>query len=87
MDISEMISIKEKHKEGRHFSVPPFFARSALLSLDGFGGAVGSASAAINAGIGVDDVLGIALGNCLNGAVLGASAALDASVSDFVSHE
>ena len=43
-------------------------------------------NAAVHAGISVDHVLGIALGDSLNGAVLGAGAAADAGVGNFVSH-
>ena len=58
-----------------------------LLSHDGLGGAVGSAGAAIHAGISVDLVLSIALGDSLDGAVVSAGAAADASVGNLVSHD
>ena len=63
------------------------FYGCTLLGYDGLGGAVGSAGAAVHAGIGVDDVLGIALGNGLDGAVLSAGAAADAGVGDSMCHE
>ena len=59
---------------------------SCLLGHDGFRGAVGGASATVHAGIGVDHILGIALGNRLNGAVLSAGAAADAGIRNLVSH-
>ena len=55
--------------------------------LDSFGGALIGAGAAGNADISVDDVLAFALGNSLNGAVIGASTALDASIGNIVSHD
>lgn len=61
--------------------------RCTLLSDNGLGGAVGSAGAAVHAGIGVDDVLRLALGNGLHGAVLRAAAAADAGIGDLMSHE
>lgn len=63
------------------------FLRCTLLSDNGLGGAVGSAGAAVHAGIGVDDVLRLALGNGLHGAVLRAAAAADAGIGDLMSHE
>ena len=45
------------------------------------------AGAALDALVGIDDVLVLAFGDSLNGAVVGARAALDASVSDIVSHD
>ena len=58
-----------------------------LLLDDSFDGAVVAASAAANAGVGVDDVHLVTLGDSLNGAVVSASAALDASVSNLVCHD
>ena len=63
------------------------FCRCTLFRHDGFGGAVGSAGAAVHTGVGVNDVLGLALRNRLNGAVLGAGAAADAGIGDLMSHE
>jgi hypothetical protein len=54
---------------------------------DCFYGAVVSARAAVNANIGVDNVHLVALRDSLNGAVVCTSAALYASISDFVSHD
>jgi hypothetical protein len=58
-----------------------------LAFLDCFGGALVSTCTAGNADISVDDVLVFALGNCLDGALFSTSAALDASISDIVSHD
>ena len=58
-----------------------------LAFLDSFGGALIGAGAAGNADISVDDVLVFALGNSLDRALIGTSAALDTSVSDIVSHD
>jgi len=57
-----------------------------LLSDNSICGAVCSAGAAVDADIGIDDVLGIALRDSLDGAVFGAGAAANASISNFVSH-
>ena len=58
-----------------------------LAFLDSFNGALISASTAGNADVSVDDVLVCTLGNSLNGALVCTSAALDASISNFVSHD
>ena len=58
-----------------------------LAFLDSFDGALISTSAAGNADVSVDDVLVFAFGNSLNGALLSAGTALDASVGDIVSHD
>ena len=60
------------------------FARESLLLLDGLGGAVLNAGAAVDAGVLVDLVVGSALGNGLNGAVLGTGAAVDTVVRNNV---
>ena len=49
-------------------------------------GAVGSASAAVDAGAGVYNVAIVALGNSANGAASLTSAAADASISDYICH-
>ena len=49
--------------------------------------AVLGASAAVDAGVSVDDVLAVAFGNSLNGAVVNTGAAANASISNFVSHD
>ena len=55
--------------------------------LDSFSGAVVGTSAAADTNISVDDVLVFALGDSLNGAVVSAGTALDASIGDIVSHD
>ena len=55
--------------------------------LDCFNRAVVGTSAAADTDISIDDVLLVAFGNSLNGAVVGAGAALHASIGDFVSHD
>ena len=57
-----------------------------LLSLDGAGGAGALASAAVDAGAGVDDHVAVAHGDRTHGAGALASAAGDAGVRDFTSH-
>ena len=57
-----------------------------LTFLDCFHGAVLGAGAAVDAQIGIDDVLIFALGDSLNGAVVNTGAALYASVIDDISH-
>ena len=66
-----------------------FFALNMLRNSalrDGAGGAGISAGTAIDAGIGVDDVLAVALGNSAHGAGIGASAAAHASIADDIGH-
>ena len=58
-----------------------------LLFHDCLSGAVISAGAAADADIGVDDVLLVALRDSLDGAVVGTLAALNASISNLVSHD
>ena len=53
---------------------------------DSPGGASISAGAAIDAGIGIDDVLAVALRDRAHGAGIGAGAAADASVADDIGH-
>ena len=50
-------------------------------------GASASASAALDALIGIDDVLAVALGDGIHGAFSLASAAADAFIGDDVSHD
>jgi len=52
-----------------------------------FSGALISAGTAADTDIGIDDVLVFALGNSLNGALLGAGAALHTSVSNVECHD
>ena len=52
-----------------------------------FRGALLGAGAAANTDIGFDDVLVFTLGDSLDGAVVSAGTALDASISDIVSHD
>ena len=59
----------------------PIEVLDKLAFLDGFGGALVSASTAGNTDIGIDDVLAVALGNSAHGALIGASAAIQTSVS------
>ena len=54
---------------------------------DRFNRAVVNTGAAVDAGVGIDDVGLVALGNSLNGAVISAAAALDTSIGDFVCHD
>jgi hypothetical protein len=57
------------------------------LFYDRFNRAIVDAGAAIYADISIDDVLFVALGDCLNGALISASAALNTSISNLVSHD
>lgn len=50
-----------------------------------YGAGVGT-GAAIDALVGIDDVLAVSLGNGLGGTIGSAGAAVDASIADFVSH-
>ena len=63
-----------------------FVSFCKLFLADYFNGAAGSASAAADAGVSVDNVLVVALRNCFNGAVSRAVTALNASISDNVCH-
>lgn len=54
--------------------------------MDGTGGALAFTSTAVDAGVGVDVVLGSTLGDGLGGAYCCTSAAGDAGVFDYVSH-
>ena len=54
---------------------------------DCFDRAVLGAGAAVDTQVSVDDVLAVALSDSLNGAVVNASAAVNASISDIVSHD
>ena len=67
-------------------SKPVVFVRILLL-FDRFDRADGSAGAAINTLIGIDDVLFVALGDDAERAAIGAGAALCASVGDVVGHD
>ena len=58
-----------------------------LAFLDCFGGAVIAASAAAYAGVSIDDVLVFAFGNSLDGALVSAGTAADASIGNLVSHD
>ena len=58
-----------------------------LLFHDSLNRAVVAASATANTGVSVDDELVFTLGDSFNGAVVGAGAALDASVSNLVCHD
>ena len=60
-----------------------FFGQLQLNGLDRAGGGAGSA---LNALLGVDDELVLALGDDAQGAGVGAGAALDASVGNGISH-
>ena len=66
------------------FSALSMLRSSALR--DGAGGAGISAGTAIDAGIGVDDVLAVALRNRTHGARIGASAAAHTSIADDIGH-
>ena len=57
-----------------------------LFSSDSTGGASTLASAAVDAGILADDILGIALRNRTHRAAVGAGAAADAGIANLVSH-
>ena len=61
-----------------------YVVRSALL--DSTGGAGVNAATAVDAGVSVDDILGVALRDSANGAAIGTSAAVQASVSNHISH-
>jgi hypothetical protein len=58
----------------------------SLFSLDSAGGAGAFAGAAVDAGIGVDFVLGIAFSDSFYGAFASASAAGNAFIGDYVCH-
>jgi hypothetical protein len=58
-----------------------------LAFLDGISGALLGAGAAADANVRIDYVLVFALGNSLDGALLSAGTALQASIGDIVSHE
>ena len=62
-----------------------FFGK--LLFYDGLNRAVFAALTAANTGVSIDDVLLVTLGDSLDGAVVSASAALDASISNLVCHD
>ena len=64
----------------------PMAIEAESTFLDSFAGALVGAGAAADTDIGIDDVLVLALGDRLNGALVGTGAALHASVSDFESH-
>ena len=69
-------------KSGRsHFSV------CCRLGLGSGNGADVSASAAVDAQIGIDLVLAVTLGDSVHRAALSASAASDASIGNLVSHD
>jgi hypothetical protein len=53
---------------------------------DSFVGAFAGASAAIDTGVGIDDVLAFAFSDSAQGASVGASAAAHASISDNICH-
>ena len=57
-----------------------------LALLDSTGGAGINAAAAVNAGVSVDDILGVALGDSADGAAISTSAAAQASVSNHIGH-
>ena len=57
-----------------------------LGGTDGLGGASVGAGAAIDTSLGVDDVLGVAFRDSLVGALINTCTALDAIVSNNVSH-
>jgi hypothetical protein len=59
---------------------------SELFGLDCFNGAVVSAIAAVEAEVGIDNVLAVTLLDCFNGAVLSAVAAGEACIGNLVSH-
>jgi hypothetical protein len=61
-----------------------FFGYSALA--DGAGGADASTGTAVDAGISVNLVVGVALGDRANGALALAAAAADALVTDYIGH-
>ena len=63
-----------------------FDVRILLSGADGAIGAGVAARTAVQAGIGVDHILRIALGDSAHGASICASAAADASGTDLISH-
>ena len=67
-------------------STPSSFLGRILLGLDCLRRTSVSASTAIYAEIGVDNILGIAFRDSLRGTLVNASTALDTVVSDYVSH-
>jgi hypothetical protein len=58
-----------------------------LLFNDSFYGALISTSTAADADVSIDDVHLVTLGDCLNRALIGTSAALDTSISNLESHD
>ena len=74
-------------KKGVPISTPSsFFESRILLGLNSLRGTSVSASTAIYAEIGIDNILGIAFRDSLRGTLVNASTALDTVVSDYVSH-
>ena len=65
----------------------PMAIEAESTFLDSFAGALVGAGAAADTDIGIDDVLVLTLGNCLDGTLLSAGAALDTGISDYVSHD
>ena len=63
-----------------------FCSCTRLAFDDSFVGAFASASAAIDTGVGVDDVLAVTLRDSAQGASIGASTTADASISDHICH-
>ncbi len=62
------------------------FVLRLLFSLGSANGAGTLACAALNALVGIDDVMIVTLGDCANGAIRFASAAGNASVGDYICH-
>lgn len=80
-------AIGKKKKMGEGKSHPPsrVFVRSALNG--SFNGAYAGAGAALDALVGIDLELAVALCDSVYGTFCSASAACDASVGDFISHD
>jgi hypothetical protein len=75
------------NKKGVPISTPSFFfASRILLGLNSLRRTSVSASTAIYAEVGIDNILGIAFRDSLRGTLVNASTALDTVVSDYVSH-
>jgi hypothetical protein len=64
-----------------------FTLAEKLFSVGSANGTYAVAGTAFNAGVSVDNVLAVALGNSVHGALIGTSAAADAIVIDLISHD